>query len=75
MVRVVEALTCASFLGRTPVTEHLLEQGTPLETRRDRARPVPGSWHNELHPAKLGFDAFATIFHDRLKQAFPGRVL
>jgi hypothetical protein len=37
--------------------------------------PVPASWHNELHPAKAGFNAFADIFHNRLKQAFPGRVL
>lgn len=38
-------------------------------------KPVPDSWHNELHPAKAGFDGFATMFHAALKAAFPGRVL
>jgi hypothetical protein len=37
--------------------------------------PVPGSWHNELHPSKKGFDSFATMFHQKLKAAFPTRVL
>ncbi len=37
--------------------------------------PKPSSWHNELHPSKSGFDAFATLFHRALKQAFPARVL
>jgi hypothetical protein len=37
--------------------------------------PRPGSWHNELHPAKSGFNAFATLFHETLKTAFPNRVL
>ena len=37
--------------------------------------PVPSSWHNELHPSKAGFKAFAQVFHHRLKQVFPGRVL
>jgi hypothetical protein len=37
--------------------------------------PQPGSWHNELHPSKDGFNAFATLFHQTLKTAFPNRVL
>ncbi len=37
--------------------------------------PNPSSWHNELHPAKVGFDQFATLFHTRLKALFPARVL
>lgn len=38
-------------------------------------KPEPGSWHNELHPSKDGFNRFAAIFHDRIKTLFPGRVL
>jgi len=37
--------------------------------------PQPSSWDNELHPAKDGFNAFATLFHQALKAAFPNRVL
>ena len=37
--------------------------------------PQPSSWHNELHPSKAGFKAFATVFHNTLKAAFPTRVL
>jgi hypothetical protein len=37
--------------------------------------PVTRSWHNELHPAKAGFNQFAVVFHDRLKQVFPDRIL
>ena len=37
--------------------------------------PQPSSWHNELHPSKAGFKAFATLFHQKLKAAFPTRVL
>jgi hypothetical protein len=37
--------------------------------------PNPSSWHNELHPSKDGFDAFAALFHKALKAAFPNRVL
>jgi len=33
------------------------------------------SWHNELHPSKDGFKAFATLFHQALKTAFPTQVL
>ena len=30
--------------------------------------PQPSSWHNELHPSKAGFNAFATLFHRALKR-------
>jgi len=35
---------------------------------------VPASWHNELHPSKAGFNAFAKLFRDKLKSLFPSRV-
>lgn len=34
----------------------------------------PSSWHNELHPAKRGFEQFAEIFYQRIKVLFPARV-
>lgn len=37
--------------------------------------PQTASWHNELHPAKKGFQAFAALFHQVLKGKFPDRVL
>jgi hypothetical protein len=36
--------------------------------------PKPGSWHNELHPSKAGYDTFAKIFRDTLKGLFPDRL-
>jgi hypothetical protein len=36
--------------------------------------PQPSSWHNELHPAKAGFEKFADIFQRELKALFPNRV-
>jgi hypothetical protein len=36
--------------------------------------PQPSSWHNELHPAKPGFEKFADIFRAKLKVLFPDRV-
>ena len=36
--------------------------------------PQTSSWHNELHPAKPGFEKFADIFHRELKKLFPDRV-
>jgi hypothetical protein len=49
-----------------PRVEVVDTQGTVL--------PVAASWHNELHPAKPGFDAFAGKFHARLKALFPDKV-
>ena len=43
--------------------------------RRTQMVPTTSSWHNELHPAKAGFKAFASLFHQTLKQLFPTRVL
>lgn len=37
--------------------------------------PVKNSWHNELHPSKDGFNKFADLFRDRLRQVFPGRII
>ena len=36
--------------------------------------PQTSSWHNELHPAKAGFEKFADIFQQQLKVLFPDRV-
>jgi hypothetical protein len=33
--------------------------------------PVPGSWHNELHPSRSGFQQFAALFAQELKRRFP----
>ena len=34
-----------------------------------------GSWHNELHPSRSGFDRFTDLFHATLKALFPNRVV
>lgn len=36
--------------------------------------PRTSSWHNELHPARQGFERFADIFYGELKALFPDRV-
>jgi hypothetical protein len=36
--------------------------------------PLPSSWHNELHPSKDGFNRFAQLFHEQIRQLFPNRV-
>jgi hypothetical protein len=36
--------------------------------------PRTSSWHNELHPAKAGFEKFADLFQHELKALFPARV-
>jgi hypothetical protein len=36
--------------------------------------PQSSSWHNELHPARAGFESFADIFQLKLKELFPDRV-
>lgn len=36
--------------------------------------PQPSAWHNELHPAKAGFERFADLFRAHLKAIFPDRV-
>jgi hypothetical protein len=37
--------------------------------------PQTSAWHNELHPAKPGFDTFADMFRQELKALFPTRVV
>jgi hypothetical protein len=32
------------------------------------------SWHNELHPNKTGFNTFAGLFRDKLRELFPERL-
>ncbi len=53
-------------LTRQPRVTFINGQGT--------LTPQPAAWHNELHPNKAGFDAFANLFHARLKALFPNRV-
>jgi hypothetical protein len=36
--------------------------------------PQTSSWHNELHPARAGFDKHADIFYRELKRLFADRV-
>ena len=36
--------------------------------------PGTGSWHNELHPSKRGYMAFADRFRDELRRLFPDRL-
>ena len=36
--------------------------------------PQTSSWHNELHPAKAGFEKFADMFQHELELLFPARV-
>ncbi|MGQ0698814.1 MAG: hypothetical protein ACT4PZ_11305 [Panacagrimonas sp.] len=38
-------------------------------------KPVPASWHNEMHPGKAGFNQIANKFHMEIKKLFPERVL
>jgi hypothetical protein len=75
--------------SRTEVTRVMLEQFAAMTQSLADANqqtvtfintqgtlaPVKDSWHNELHPSKKGFDTFADLFRDKLKQVFPGRIL
>ena len=73
---------------RTGVMEVLLQQfaamlqavaqGRPKVTviaTQGTLSPQPSSWHNELHPSKAGFNAFAALFQAELKAVFPAKVL
>jgi hypothetical protein len=53
-------------LATAPNVTFLNAQGT--------LAPQSSSWHNELHPKGPGFEAFATLFHAKLKALFPTRV-
>jgi hypothetical protein len=50
------------------------KRGGAFEDGQGTLAPQTGSWHNELHPAKAGFEKFADIFQQRLKVLFPDRV-
>jgi N-acetylmuramoyl-L-alanine amidase len=54
-------------LATNPGVSVVLTQGT--------LAPVVGSWHNEMHPSKAGFERISEVFHVHLKALFPGRVL
>lgn len=77
-----------TLASRFAVTKILLQQFAAmlqtLESSHSRVTfidgqgtlaPQPSSWDNELHPNKDGFNAFAALFHQALKAAFPNRVL
>jgi len=77
-----------TLASRFAVTKILLQQFADmlqtLETSHTKVTfingqgtlsPQSSSWHNELHPSKAGFKAFATLFHQKLKAVFPSRVL
>lgn len=36
---------------------------------------VTSSWHNELHPSRDGFNKITNVFHAKLKELFPDRVV
>jgi hypothetical protein len=53
-------------LGTRPKVTFINGQGT--------LKPIPTSWHNELHPSRDGFDTFADLFQRKVKDVFPNRV-
>jgi hypothetical protein len=55
--------------------QSLERPGVTFINTQDTLSPQPSSWHNEMHPEKAGFNCFAKIFHEKLKELFPGRVL
>ena len=55
--------------------ESLVRPGVTFIKTQGTLSPQPSSWHNEMHPERAGFDGFARIFHQHLKETFPGRVL
>lgn len=59
----------ATMLGKlatNPEVTVIKTQGTLANDTR--------AWHNELHPAKAGFETFAELFHKHLKDLFRTRV-
>jgi hypothetical protein len=58
--------TMLAALAQQPRVTFINGQGTLVAQ--------PASWHNELHPNQAGFDAFADLFHVKLKALFPNRV-
>ena len=65
MLRQFAAMLQGLALGHVGVTV-INGQGT--------LAPVKASWHNELHPSRAGFDAFAVLFRDALRAQFPARL-
>ncbi len=73
--------------ARQAVVKAMLQQFaamlTPLATRpkvkfingQGTLPPQTSSWHNELHPAKAGFEKFADIFYRELKKLYPDRIV
>jgi hypothetical protein len=61
------AAMLSSFAGAASNVTFINGQGT--------LNPQKSSWHNELHPSKVGFERFADIFRDKLKVLFPSRVV
>ena len=59
------AAMLASFATQPKVT-FINGQGT--------LSPQRSSWHNELHPTRMGFEKFANIFYRELKKLYPNRV-
>jgi hypothetical protein len=41
---------------------------------RDTLAPQSSSWRNKLHPSRAGFENFADLFYQKLKQLFPAHV-
>lgn len=55
--------------------QSLVRPGVTFINAQATLSPQRSSWHNELHPAKAGFDSFARMFYEHLRVTFPGRVL
>jgi hypothetical protein len=53
----------------------LAHQRVSLVNTQGTLPVVASSWHNELHPSRLGFRDVAKVFHQALRATFPGRVL
>ena len=77
-VQLVEHATDAGLqvAGDVLVVElqRLASSNVTVVPTQGRLKPVPASWHNELHPAKAGFDIMADAFAGVLRKLFPGRL-
>lgn len=59
--------TMLAMLAKKPGVTFINTQGS--------LPPVKGSWHNELHPSKSGFNQVADRFKAEIRLLFPGRVV
>lgn len=50
------------------------QNGVTVVNAQGTLAPVKAAWHNELHPAKDGFNQMADIFASTLRTLFPSRV-